>query len=96
MSFATATTGVLVLSVTCIGWLFLPLTLPERALSGISALFLMFSGWRTDLIGLALLVLLSASAYWRNTRRRDTGAAALASERDDRPAASIPGAQTND
>jgi membrane protein implicated in regulation of membrane protease activity len=66
---------VLVLSVTCIGWLFLPLNMVERGLSGVSALFLMFSGWRTDLIGLALLAVLLASAFWRYTRRRDRGSA---------------------
>ncbi len=71
LSFVTATIGVLVLSVTCIGWMIVPLTLPERVLSGISALFLMFAGWRTDLIGLALLALLIASAYWRYSRLRN-------------------------
>jgi TRAP-type uncharacterized transport system fused permease subunit len=74
MSFVTATTGVLVLSVTCIGWLFIPLTFWERGLSFVSALFLMFSGWRTDAIGIALLALLVASAYWRYTRQRDRAA----------------------
>jgi TRAP transporter 4TM/12TM fusion protein len=71
LSFVTATLGVLVLSVTCIGWLFVPLTIAERLLSGLSALFLMFAGWRTDLAGLALLCLLVASTYWRYTRLRD-------------------------
>jgi TRAP transporter 4TM/12TM fusion protein len=75
LSFVTATLGVLVLSVTCIGWLFVPLTIAERILSGLSALFLMFAGWRTDLIGLALLALLLASTYWRYTRQRDRAAA---------------------
>lgn len=55
------------------------MTLPERLLSGVSALFLMFSGWRTDLIGLALLAILVASAYWRFTRLRNrTGTSAFA------------------
>lgn len=70
-SSITATIGVLVLSVTCIGWLFVPLTIVERILSGISALLLMYAGWRTDLIGLALLALLVASAFWRQTRMRE-------------------------
>jgi membrane protein implicated in regulation of membrane protease activity len=52
-----------------------PLTIAERILSGLSALFLMFAGWRTDLIGLALLALLLASTYWRYTRQRDRAAA---------------------
>jgi len=79
LSFVTATTGVLVLSVTCIGWLFVPLTLAERALALVSALCLMFSGWRTDLAGIVLLALLVASAYWRYMRQRDQNTAALAS-----------------
>jgi TRAP transporter 4TM/12TM fusion protein len=79
LSFVTATTGVLVLSVTCIGWLFVPLTLAERALSFVSALCLMFSGWRTDLAGIVMLALLVATAYWRYTRQRDQNTAALAS-----------------
>jgi len=100
LSFLTATASVLVLSVTCIGWLFIPLTLAERALSGVSALFLMFSGWKTDLIGLALLALLFASAYWRYTRRRDTPAAPEfapgASGSENAPAPGVTSAQSND
>ena len=70
ISFVTASIGVLTLSVTCIGWLILPLTAVERILSGASALFLMFSGWKTDLIGLAILALLIVSVLFRYMRRR--------------------------
>jgi len=92
----TATAGVLILSVSCIGWLLIPLHMVERGVACIAALFLMFSGWRTDLIGLGLFGLLLAFAYVRYRRARargdaprfiggdmvadDTGAAALPSD----------------
>jgi TRAP transporter 4TM/12TM fusion protein len=64
----TATAGVLILSVSCIGWLFIPLNLVERSATGIAALFLMFSGWRTDLAGFALFATVAGFAYWRAQR----------------------------
>ncbi|MDH3702067.1 MAG: TRAP transporter fused permease subunit [Alphaproteobacteria bacterium] len=92
----TATAGVLILSVSCIGWLLIPLHMVERGVACIAALFLMFSGWRTDLIGFGLFGLLLAFAYVRYRRARargdtprfiggdmvadDTGAAALPSD----------------
>ena len=73
LSTLTATIGVLTLSVTCIGWLIVPLNLAERGISMVAALFLMFSGWRTDLIGLGLVALLIAIAYWRYKRAQARG-----------------------
>jgi TRAP-type uncharacterized transport system fused permease subunit len=99
-SSITATIGVLVLSVTCIGWLFVPLTIAERALSGMSALLLMYAGLRTDLIGLALLALLVASAYWRYTRMRHGSAkpkfARSDMVSDDAVASILPAVQSRD
>ncbi len=69
----TATAGVLILSVSCIGWLLIPLHMVERGVACIAALFLMFSGWRTDLIGLGLFGLLLAFAYVRYRRARARG-----------------------
>lgn len=73
LSTLTATIGVLTLSVTCIGWLIVPLNLMERGVSMVAALFLMFSGWRTDLVGLGLVALLIAVAYWRYKRAQARG-----------------------
>ena len=45
----------------------------ERSVACIAALFLMFSGWRTDLIGLGLFGLLLAFAYTRYRRAKNRG-----------------------
>ena len=75
LSTVTATIGVLTLSITCIGWLFVPLSWVERGLSLVAALFLMFSGWKTDAIGLAIVAVLAAVAYWRYRRAKERGEA---------------------
>ncbi|MCG8544521.1 MAG: TRAP transporter fused permease subunit [Alphaproteobacteria bacterium] len=69
----TATVGVLILSVSCIGWLFVPLGVVERVAACVSALFLMFSGWRTDLIGIGIFVLIAAYAFIRYRRAKTRG-----------------------
>ena len=75
ISSLTATAGVLILSVSCIGWLLIPLNIVERIVACVAALFLMFSGWRTDLIGLGLFCLLLAYAYARYRRAQARGEA---------------------
>ena len=77
LSSLTATAGVLILSVTCIGWLFVPLNILERTAAGIAALFLMFSGWRTDLIGLSIFTLVAAIAWWRYHGKTTRGESVL-------------------
>ncbi len=77
LSSLTATAGVLILSVTCIGWLFVPLNILERTAAGIAALFLMFSGWRTDLIGLSIFTLVATIAWWRYHGKTTRGESVL-------------------
>jgi len=51
----TASAGIFALSVASVGWLRRPLSVPARLLWLAASLPLMYSGWRTDLLGLGLM-----------------------------------------
>jgi len=53
-SIITATIGIFFFAVALQGWMFVNLSVFERILSFVSALCLIFPGWRTDLVGLGL------------------------------------------
>ncbi len=55
--FITASVGVLALSFALDGWLWGKLNIPARIIFASSGLFLMIPEWKTDLIGIALFVL---------------------------------------
>lgn len=82
LSTLTATAGVLMLAVTCIGWLFVPLNILERVASAAAALSLMFSGWRTDLLGLSIFAVVAAIAWWRYRGKMARGESILGSSAD--------------
>ncbi len=64
-ALATATVGVIMLSVTVIGWLNAPLYWYERILALASALLLIKSDWTTDAAGLSTALILLALVWWR-------------------------------
>jgi TRAP-type uncharacterized transport system fused permease subunit len=54
VSIITATIGIFFFAVALQGWMLVSLSFFERILSLIGGLCLIFPGWRTDLVGLAL------------------------------------------
>ncbi|MBI4182812.1 MAG: TRAP transporter fused permease subunit [Proteobacteria bacterium] len=64
-TLGTAIVGILALSVACVGWLKFRLKAHERAIAFVASLFLIFAGWRTDLVGFVLCLLGLGLAYAR-------------------------------
>jgi len=73
----TATTGIAALSVASVGWLVIPLKWYERAIALAAALPMIYVEWRTDLIGVLLILFGLGLLYLRiRVRRARVSAAA--------------------
>ncbi|MBI4183684.1 MAG: TRAP transporter fused permease subunit [Proteobacteria bacterium] len=64
----TAAFGVFALSVASAGWLKVDLKVHERLLAFVASLPMIYSGWRTDVLGMGLFAVLLAMIYLRARR----------------------------
>jgi len=69
-SIITATIGIFFFAVALQGWMLVSLNLFERILSLICALCLIFPGWRTDLAGLALGLIIFLVQFTKSRKQK--------------------------
>jgi TRAP transporter 4TM/12TM fusion protein len=71
-SLLTAIVGIVSLSAAIVGYGLVPIRFWERIGLGIAGILLIDPGWVTDVIGIVILVILSARQYtaWKSARRR--------------------------
>ncbi len=69
-SIITATIGIFFSTVVLQGWMFSSLSLLERILSFVGALCLIFPGWRTDLVGLGFVIMITLVQFGKSRKKR--------------------------
>ncbi len=74
----TASLGVWIMSVGCIGWLLVPVGWIVRGVALGASLALMFAGWKSDAVGIGLVVLLVIYCYFRRRQMLARGEPVIA------------------